>query len=148
MKIIDRDYVKKLFKYIEKHEEMYVPYKKEDHYSEDKLSEKLPEFLDTVSVFADKHNVSEYTGTDPYTYQDNRFYYYLTYDCRLVEIGMYYSGNLCYIMNSFLKDDEEVIDCEDILKELEEPEDSKKVTEGTKGLTFIPSKKNNKKENN
>ena len=148
MKIIDREYVQELFKYISKHGDLYVPYKLEDRYSETKFNEKLPVFLDIVTNYADEHDVPEYTGMDPHTYCDNRFYYYLTFNSVLVEIGMLYSGNLCYIMSSFLEDDEAVIDCEDILQELEHPGDAKDVTVETKGLTFKPQKKDSKKENN
>ena len=148
MKIIDREYVQELFKYISKHGDLYVPYKLEDRYSETKFNEKLPVFLDIVTNYADEHDIPEYTGMDPHTYCDNRFYYNLTFDSVLVEIGMLYSGNLCYVMSSFLEDDEAVIDCEDILQELEHPSAANDVTVETKGLTFKPQKKDSKKENN
>lgn len=148
MEIIDRSYVKELFKYIGKHEEIYVPYRLEERYSETMLTEKLPVFLDTVINYADKHNIPEYTGMNPYTYCDDRFYYYLTFDGLLTEIGMLYDGNQCYIMKSSIEGDEEVIDCEDILFELENSGNSKAVTNNDKKLSFKPQKKENKKENN
>ena len=147
-KEIDREYIEELFDYITKHSSLYVPYKLEDRYSETKFNEKLPVFLDIVTNYADEHDIPEYVGMDPETYCDNRFYYNLTFDGVLVEIGMLYSGNLCYIMNTTLEDDEAVIDCEDILSELEHSGEAKDVIKDPKGLTFKPQKKDNKKENN
>ena len=111
---LDKDYVKKLFKWLEEHEEIDALLN-EDENCEFDLKLGLGEFLDLVCTCADEKNIFAVHKSDGYSC-DNRFCYWVRYKDKIFEIGMYYDDVV--FANSYPEDviQEDIIDCEDILK--------------------------------
>lgn len=111
---IDIDYVKKLFKYIDEHEVIYIPYYIDKNYVADEIKIESRKFLDKVGKYADANNIPEIVGSEKGC--DNRYYYIVEYNNVALELGLLYDGDIVYVKQARDYDPEDVIRCNDIFK--------------------------------
>ncbi len=142
MRKINDEYLKDLFGYLDKHEEINVPHKTKpsDGYAE--IHRALGNLFDDVCTYADSDEVGidEFIGRE--NGADNRFYYFVGYKGKVFEFGMYFDHNIVYIhevANGY--NPEDVIDCEAVVKS-----DAIKTKKGKRILIFEPQNGNDKKE--
>ena len=135
---IDIDYVKELFEYVKKNESVHAPHKVKPSEPYDAVHRGLGKFLDTICVYADSKEVDipETIGTEQYT--ENRYYYNIRYGKTVLEIGAYYDYDAIYVKEAKDFDEEYVIDCEIMIKNME-----KTTRKGKKRLVLDPAKENN-----
>ena len=114
---IDIEYVKKFFKYIEENERVVAPYNAKISEGFDEVKRGFGPFLDSICDYADSEDVDipENISTDHYT--DNRYYYFIGYEGKVLEIGMYFDHNLIYAQNPSKEyKEEDIIDCKKMIK--------------------------------
>ena len=113
MEKVDLKYVKKLFEWLERSEEICAfYYEKEDIMFE--LKEKLGRLLDIICEYADELDISEVHKTDGYS--DNRFCYWIRYKGKVVELGMYYDDVVYASIYPDKVYEDSIIDCEEAIK--------------------------------
>ena len=152
---IDSAYVDKLFEYVSTHSttlsiSLYADNDEEEDFHDptvgEALQNNLPNFLNVIISYADKNGIYECQGPDS-DYSEAQYYYYVRYKDITLKLGLMYEGDIVYITEEDPDEDDDVINCEDVLKELsiqtaaQENNDSKK-------LSLKPSNKKKKEEEN
>ena len=108
------NYIEELFKWVELSGDVNAFYQ-EDESCNFELKIKMGSFLDLISAFAEKNNISEVHKTDG-NGSDNRFCYWIKFKDQVIEIGMYYDD---VVYATDCPDDvrqKNVIDCEDVIR--------------------------------
>ena len=117
MRKITRKYIEELFNCIE--ESGYINAFRKEKNIHFELKENLGLFLDIVCACANKKDIPETHKTDK-SGADNRFCYWIRFNGQIIEIGMFYD-DVVYASRCIDEvEDEDVIDCNDILLTAEE----------------------------
>ena len=111
---INKNYVEKLFKYVEENESIHAPYDMKNKEDYDDMRKGLGPFLDTVCALADKSGI--YPSYREENYSETDFHYFISYNENVLEIGMYFDYDTIYVRNVEKYNEEDVIDCNNIFK--------------------------------
>ena len=111
---INKNYVEKLFKYVEVNCMVCSPYNMKNKEESNELKRNLRPFLDTICALADESGIT--AGYREEKGSETDFHYFISYNENVLEIGMYFDYDTIYVRNVEKYNEEDVIDCNNIFK--------------------------------